>query len=93
MKLYVLANNKLSKAQQWVQAAHAVAQHFVDFPDTEWKNYTLVMLQCPDLEEWANMLEYQGVEHSVFTEPHFQGMLTAISSLHIGDKTGKLKLI
>ena len=91
MKLYVLSDSSLSKPQQWVQATHAVAQHFVDFPDTEWKNYTLVMLQCKDIEGWAMRLE--GVDHSKFYEPHFNNRLTAISSLHIGDMVGNLKLI
>lgn len=91
MKLYVLTDSKLSKAQQWVQATHAVAQHFIDFPNTPWKNYTLVMLQCKDIESWMTNLE--NVEHSQFREPHFNNKLTAISSLHIGHLVDKLKLI
>ena len=93
MKLYVLTDSKLSKAQQWVQATHAVAQHFVDYPDTPWKNYTLVMLQCPDIHEWSEMIYEKQLEHSKFHEPYFENRLTAISSLHIGHLVGKLKLI
>lgn len=93
MKLFVIVDQSLSKRQQFVQGAHAVAQHLVDFPDSEWQNGTLVMLKAEDLEEWKHHLHSHQIPTSSFVEPYYDNMLTAISALNIGEMVDKLKLI
>ena len=48
MKLYVLIDSGLGPAQKAVQAGHAVAEYLLNNPN-QWKNETLVYLDCPDL--------------------------------------------
>ncbi len=86
-KLYVLVDSSLSKSQQAVQSAHAVAQFLLEYPDSEWRNNTLVLLKVDNLENWMSQAD------AYFKEPDFGNKLTAIAIL---DKPGvfrHLKLV
>jgi hypothetical protein len=93
-KLYVIADQSLSKRQQFVQGAHAIAE-FVRTNATadEWPNGTLVMLKTKNLQELADKLHGDQIHYSWFNEPYYDGMLTAICALDIGDYVDKLQLI
>lgn len=91
MKLYVLACNKLSKKQQFVQGTHAAIEYAR-------KNHlqihpTLVMLSCPEIEIWADRLKELEHNHAMFHEPYYNNKLTAIAATDIGEMVSKLNLI
>lgn len=92
-KLYVIVDQSLSKRQQFVQGAHAVAQHLVDFPDSAWKNGSLVMLKTKDLKQYMDKCTDNNVVYSDFIEPYYDNMITAFSALNIGLIVDELKLI
>ena len=48
-KMYVLVRKDLPSTYRMVQGAHAVAEYLLRYPDTEWKNGTLVFLGVPDI--------------------------------------------
>ena len=93
MKLFVIADQSLSKRQQFVQGAHAIAQYQMDHPNSGWLNGTLVMLKAKDVGEWAHMLWDKGIKFSKFSDPYYGEDITAISALNIGDLVANLKLI
>lgn len=72
MKLYVLVDKSLSQRQKWVQAAHAVAQYLIEIPDG-WRNRTLVILECSDIEKEAERAD------AIFREPYFGNKITAVA--------------
>lgn len=89
-KLYVIVRSDLSKSQQAVQAAHAVAQFLKDHPDTEWPNGTLVLLKVPSLLRLIRWMDYA---QSYFIEPDIGDEITAIAHYGKGDKFKNLKLL
>ena len=93
MKLYVIASNDLSKPQQFVQATHAVAQYLIDNPQSKWKNETLVMLKSNHLNEIKSHLDYCKSNYSMFHEPYYNNMLTAIAFDEYHNVVDDLKLI
>jgi len=83
----VLADNALSKSQQAVQSAHAVAQYLLDHPETKWTNGTLVLLKTDDLEAYLPYAE------SIFREPDLENQITALTFLDKGDRVRNLRLV
>lgn len=92
-KLFVIVDQSLSKRQQFVQGAHAVAQHLVDFPNSPWKNKSLVMLKTKDLQHYIKLLSKRDINFSHFVEPYYNGMTTSLSALNIENLVASLKLI
>lgn len=87
VKLYILACNKLSKKQQFVQGTHAA----IEWARNNDVHLPLVMLQCPDIEEWKHRcIPY---EHYSFRDSYYDHRLTAIASTEIGHLVKDLKLI
>ena len=88
MKLYTIADSCLPKAQQYVQATHAVAQYLIDNPDTEWNNDTLIMLKCKEyireIDDLLESVEIWDMPISKFYEPYYNNRLTAFCGLDIG---------
>lgn len=83
-KLYVLVRSDLSKAQQAVQAGHAVAEfcraEAARGGPWRWTNGTLVYLRVRDLEalrEWHERLE----NCCPFFEPYYKNQMTAFAIL------------
>lgn len=91
MKLYVLACNKLHKKQQFVQGTHAAYQWALDTDDLY--HPILVMLECPDIEAWVEMLTEKNVKHSVFRDSYYDNKITSIASTDIGSLSKNLKLM
>ena len=77
-KLYVLVRSDLSKAQQAVQAGHAVAEACLS--GIEWKNGTLVYLKVRDLDALLDWYEKIGNSFP-FYEPYYKNKMTALAVL------------
>lgn len=93
-KLFVIVDPSLSRRQQFVQGTHAVAQYCLDYPNTKWRNYTLVMLKSDvAVDFFADVLAQEGIEYSSFNEPYYNNIMTAVCALDIEDLTCKLQLI
>lgn len=82
-KLYVVVRNDLSIGLQAAQAAHALREFQEEHPELEraWfiESKTLVLLQTPDVEEFAARAAREGVTHALNYEPDLDGMLTAVA--------------
>jgi hypothetical protein len=90
MKLYILACQKLSKPQQFVQGTHAAIEWARNNPQD---HPPVVMLQCPDIEEWRQKLWDHNIEYHDFEDSYY-GRITAIASSDIsGYMVEDLKLI
>ena len=95
-KLYVLVRSDLYHEYQAVQAGHAVAEWLVTFPDTQWRNETLVYLNVKDefeLEKWCFKLKDNNLKYAEFREPDIGNQMTAISCLTDTDIFKKLPLL
>ena len=78
-----------------VQGAHAVAQHCLDYPDSEWKNQTIVFVTVKDEEElhcFEVKLQMKGKNYSKFYEPDIGNQLTAIACYDDGKTFSRLSL-
>lgn len=94
-KLYVVTRTDLSKAQQAVQAGHALAEYLLH-NDTTWDNGTLVYLKVKNEKELISLTKLLNSDRVVFTEfrePDFGDQLTAIASLGSNDWFSWLKLL
>lgn len=73
LKLYVLIHSDLDVGQQAVQAGHALVQfaceHGQEFREWNRGSNTLIYLEVPEIEKWAEVLRDGGFRHSVFREP------------------------
>ena len=91
LKLYILVRNDLSKSQQAVQAGHAVAEHLIKRPDTQWDNGTLVYLKVRNEHElltWHSKLDCIG-----FREPDRGDEMTALAIASTGEEFKTLRLL
>lgn len=103
-KLYILVRKDLSRSQQIVQVAHAVAG-FVLYNNDEycgrgccaptaiWENEHLVVLRVgddSDIKMWANLFSTNKINHYCFEEPHYNNEITAIAA-HGKELEGILK--
>ena len=82
MKMYVLVRKDLTKAQQAVQAGHALAQ-FVLNHQSHWENGTLIYLGVKgerQLINWIRKLERNYVDVAVWREPDKDNEITAIAA-------------
>lgn len=77
-RLYILVNNKLKPVYGCVQGGHAVAQFMLDNPDQKWDNGYLIYLYA-DIPMWKEILENNGIRHTVFREPDLNNSITAIA--------------
>ena len=79
------------------QGAHALAQHLIDYPNTQWKNNTLIFLKTENIYTLYNIvdfLELKNKKYSTFYEPDLNNELTAIAVYSERDnKFKKLKLL
>jgi hypothetical protein len=78
-----------------VQGAHAVAQYCLDFPDSEWKNQTIVFVKVRNEEKLTRLqwkLEKEGKQFSKFCEPDIGNQLTAIACYDDGKIFHRLEL-
>ena len=84
-KLYVLVRSDLKSLQyRGVQAGHGVAQWMLKFPDSQWKNGTLIYVDVADehaLQKWCFKLQDRKMEYAEFFEPDIGNQRTAISCL------------
>ena len=85
MKLYVLIRNDLSKSQQGVQGAHAVAEWVKEWwigEDDEWDN-TLVFLRSTDINKDFRFFYDSDTFYEVepFYEPDLDDEMTAFAIL------------
>lgn len=83
MKMFVLIRNDLKDtAYQAVQAGHAVAQFMIKYPESSWKNQTLVYVVVKnmwELEKWLFTLRSCNINHSRFIEPDLDDEITAVA--------------
>ena len=77
-RLYILVDNKLKPVYGCVQGGHAVAQFMLDNPDQKWDNGYLIYLYA-DIPIWKEILENNGIRHTVFREPDLNNSITAIA--------------
>lgn len=85
-KLYIITHSGLSPQYQMPQAAHAVTQFIMDYPERarEWfkVSNTLVILATKDeqsLHKLTQKLDLHGLKYSKFFEPDVGNALTAIA--------------
>lgn len=91
MKLYVLADQKLSKEQQFVQGTHAALEWALGESSPD--HPVLVMLSCPDIKEFASKLMEENKKFYEFRDTYYDRKLTAIASMEIGDLVKDFELI
>jgi hypothetical protein len=78
-----------------VQGAHAVAQYMIDFPDSDWKNQTLVFCLVENEEHlkfFETKLQIKGEVYSKFCEPDIGNQLTSIACYTNSKIFNRLKL-
>lgn len=95
-KLYVLVRGDLTRAQQAIQAGHAVAEFLLEYPDAPWDNGTLIYLKVKDLKEleyWFNQMIKAYVRISWFQEPNLNLECTAIAALGVDEIVKGLPLL
>ena len=78
-KLYALVRGDLSKSQQAVQAAHAVAELCLFGDRQEWDNGTVVILKVRDLAMLNDWQQRLGRKVSCFYEPDIGNQMTALA--------------
>jgi len=86
-RLYVLVRSDLTKSQQAVQSAHAVAQFMVENPLHEWKNSYLIMLRSKNLHAWVPEAD------TVWREPDINNEITSLAFYEGGDRFKDLRLL
>lgn len=94
-RLYVLIRSDLTKAQQAVQAGHAVGEWALKNPQT-WQNEYLIYLSVPSedhIHEWANRLKEKDHKYVVFTEPDLGNQVTALATVSDGKDFSSLPLL
>jgi hypothetical protein len=91
MKLFVLVDKGLSKSQQAVQSAHAVAEFLLRVPGTAWDNGTLVLLKVDDVVPWLSKL--QDKPHAYFVEPDLNDKVTAVAATGVDELVQALPLL
>jgi hypothetical protein len=93
-KLYVVVRDDLSFPQKAVQAGHAIAAWMLKFPDSVWKNDTLVLLKADDKKHltdiWSDLWRN---ETAAFFEPDIGDEITAIACLGGNKIVKKLPLL
>lgn len=95
MRLYVLIDSSLPKVYGAVQGAHAVAQFLLTYPNTKWRNDTLVFLRCEDVNETFKELFYKA-KKPVFAswyEPDMDNRMTAFAATGIDNLVKHLPLL
>jgi len=89
MKLYVIACQKLSRRQQFVQGTHAALEysreHGLD------RHPILVMLGSDDIDFIKEKIK--DYRHSEFRDSYYGHRLTAVASTEIGHLVKELRLI
>ena len=91
-KLYVVVQSDLSKAQQAVQAGHAVAEFLKTNPNTLWSNGTLVYLKQKDLNWLYGIKNYEWAE---FREPDLGNQVTAVAAFgpDVSQRLSRLEMV
>lgn len=88
MKLYVLIRSDLSKSQQGVQGAHAVAEWVKNWwveGESDWDN-TLVFLRSDDIDQdYERFYKIDPIWIEPFHEPDLDHALTAFAIPGDGD--------
>ena len=94
--MYILLRQDLSIMYKNVQAAHALAQYAIEYPEQFklWNNQLIFLgvRNLIELKEWNVKLGIAGVQYSYFTEPDLDGQLTAIAYYGTGEIFKKLNL-
>jgi len=95
-RLYVIVRGDLTKSQQAVQAAHAVAQFCLTrnyeivpgrHPLTVWSNEFLILLKARDLTDlciWREKIRAKGFKWVEFKEPDLDNQTTAVAAFGDG---------
>lgn len=84
--LYCIVPSDLSRIHRGVQAAHGVAQYMIEYPDSQWKNSTLVVLKTTDMEPWV------AGAHSIYREIHWGNRVTCCVYYGPSDRFQQLDL-
>ncbi len=95
MKLYVVVRSDMSKAQQAVQAGHALAELLIT-KNISWKNGTLVYLALPNEKKLKAMYEKVPTRNKAkFEEPFWDNSMTAFAAYgrDVSDFLRKLPLL
>lgn len=98
-RLYVLTRQDLNPVYAGVQAGHAVAEYLIQYPQTPWRNSTLIYLVVENEEElnlWGERLSSEGIKFAEFIEPDIGDQKTTLATvLHEDQKEifGKLRLL
>lgn len=82
-KLFILTRRDFPIIDQAVQSGHAIAEFLLTYPDTEWKNGTLVYLGVKDektLKKWTYKLHLWNAQYVTFYEPSMNNELTSVAS-------------
>lgn len=97
-KLYIYINDSLSKSQQAVQAAHALAEFQKTFPNAPWINGTLVLMTLPEKTEnhWGGFRfpfntearQKHSLFQTAFKEPDMDNKITAFAILPMNSSHG-----
>lgn len=90
-KLYVLVCKSLTKSQQAVQSAHAVAEFLLRAPKTAWDNGTLVLLKVDSVTDWLE--KFRDKPHAFFVEPDLNDKITAVAAVGVDHLVTALPLL
>jgi peptidyl-tRNA hydrolase len=80
MKLYIVVRSDMSKAQQAVQAGHAVAEILIR-KRISWKNGTLIYLSQSSEKKLRKLFEKVPTKNKIaFHEPFWDNSMTAFAA-------------
>jgi len=97
LKLYCIIRRDLSHSHRACQGGHAIAQYFIDhgMHDT-WDNGTMVYLKAQGEEhllQIKDVLEQDGIKHSIFNEEDLGNQYTALACIDTGERFKNLALL
>lgn len=95
MKLYIVVRSDMSKAQQAVQAGHAVAEILIR-KKIGWKNGTLIYLSQSNEKKLRKLFDKVPTRNKVaFHEPFWDNSMTAFAAYgrEVSDFLKKLPLL
>lgn len=92
MRMYVIVDSQYPAEYRAVQGGHALAAYMLKYPESTWKNETLIYLKTSDLSRWKDKLEFIRKDFAYFVEPDVGNKITALATVDTGKMFSKLEL-